>query len=665
MLKPLVTQFKVIGNGLSTLKEIKKSYDNLRSSFRKDDKKIGESFKKSTGRFGDFVKKIKSGTVKIGNYFKHISNKADSELSKIGDKGNSLLGVFGKLTAILSSGFVIKTTFDNATDLEMARTSIVAMRGEERANNLMNYGIDFANTTPFETSEVLNATKKLELRGLDPTKWLRGIGDMSAMLGKSLDQGVEAVLDAVTGEFERLKEFGLTSKMLREMFPTRFDTKGSITDIKGFVDDLMKYLQQKYKGGTQYLANTTKGMMSTLKGSLSSFGNMLFSGTETGQVLEKSPLWILREKVISPLIEKLNELKKDGTLKRWSDSFARGFEKIFDVGQKVFSFIWKYRKEIGALVVGYIEAKITMAIFTKSIILLVKWLTKGIRSLFGFKDLLFGIAMAVSTTITYIGFNLDKIKDKFYEVKLFLRELWEEIAKIPKGIFNEIIKLPEVLRKGLISILSEINKIVFNIFVNPILSAINKIKDFFNNFSIPKPLQKVMNWFKKDKESALNIAKDTTKNYKNNIINEVQKNYEINNIKENYKTSNISENNIIKNNLKENNTTKNNLNENIINRSNLNENNISKNIIKEKPIISIATPKIVPVLQNKNVPSTSNKEKTEKLKQDNYNNKTTISNIDRHSNNITININGATNPDEIRKIIERSIYERELRKGIR
>jgi hypothetical protein len=66
-------------------------------------------------------------------------------------------------------------------------------------------------TFPFD--ELIGGFIKLKARGLDPSgRALVAYGNASVALGKSLDQMVEAVADAIAGEFERLKEFGINAK---------------------------------------------------------------------------------------------------------------------------------------------------------------------------------------------------------------------------------------------------------------------------------------------------------------------------------------------------------------------------------------------------------------------------------------------------------------------
>jgi hypothetical protein len=68
----------------------------------------------------------------------------------------------------------------------------------------------FAASTPFQVSEITASFIKLQNRGITPTSnLLKQLGDLASSQGKGFDQITEAILDASTGEFERLKEFGI------------------------------------------------------------------------------------------------------------------------------------------------------------------------------------------------------------------------------------------------------------------------------------------------------------------------------------------------------------------------------------------------------------------------------------------------------------------------
>lgn len=124
---------------------------------------------------------------------------------------------------------------------------------------------DFAANTPFQLTEVTEAFIKLKNFGLDPSEAaLTSYGNTVSALGKPLEQLVEAVADAVTGEFERLKEFGIKSK--KEGDNVSFTFKGVTTTIKNSSQEIQKYLQDI--GNTDFAGAMTE-RMKTLDGAIS------------------------------------------------------------------------------------------------------------------------------------------------------------------------------------------------------------------------------------------------------------------------------------------------------------------------------------------------------------------------------------------------------------
>lgn len=69
-----------------------------------------------------------------------------------------------------------------------------------------------ASETPFSVDELTSSYLKLVNRGLQPSMAeMTKLGDLAASQGKSFDQLIEGVLDAGTGEFERMKELGISA----------------------------------------------------------------------------------------------------------------------------------------------------------------------------------------------------------------------------------------------------------------------------------------------------------------------------------------------------------------------------------------------------------------------------------------------------------------------
>ncbi|MCX2473583.1 hypothetical protein OQZ33_04480 [Pedobacter sp. MC2016-05] len=91
--------------------------------------------------------------------------------------------------------------------------------------------MDYAAQTPFGMQEATDSYIKLVNRGIVPTRdEMVKLGDLAASQGKSLDQLVEGLLDAQTGEFERLKEFGIRASKNGDMVSLSF--KGITKEVK-------------------------------------------------------------------------------------------------------------------------------------------------------------------------------------------------------------------------------------------------------------------------------------------------------------------------------------------------------------------------------------------------------------------------------------------------
>lgn len=126
----------------------------------------------------------------------------------------------------------------------------------------------FAAATPFTTEQAVKGFIKLKNLGLDPSeKAMKSYGNTSASMGKDLMQMVEAVADATTGEFERLKEFGIKTKVAGDQ--VKFTFAGVTTSVKNNSNEIQKYLinlgNTKFAGAMDLQAKTLGGVMSTLK----------------------------------------------------------------------------------------------------------------------------------------------------------------------------------------------------------------------------------------------------------------------------------------------------------------------------------------------------------------------------------------------------------------
>ena len=120
----------------------------------------------------------------------------------------------------------------------------------------------FAAETPYALEQSVNAFLKLKNLGLDPsTAAMRSYGNTASSMGKDIMQMVEAVADATTGEFERLKEFGIKASKSGEL--VTFTFHGLTTTVANSGAAIEKYLQAI--GNTQF-AGAMAAQMDTLNG---------------------------------------------------------------------------------------------------------------------------------------------------------------------------------------------------------------------------------------------------------------------------------------------------------------------------------------------------------------------------------------------------------------
>lgn len=194
-------------------------------------------------------------------------------------------GIFAGLTAFAASLSGLTSATRETEKLFAVLRNSVGNTGA--ALKIFNEIQQFAATTPFALNEVVGAFTKLQQRNFNPTiDQLRTIGDLAASQGKSIDQFVEAVLDAQTGEFERLKEFGIVARKEGDQVTATF--RGQSETFKLTSDNIKTYLLSL--GQLPGILGATDSVAATLDGSLSNmddnWGQLLATLGSSGGVLK-------------------------------------------------------------------------------------------------------------------------------------------------------------------------------------------------------------------------------------------------------------------------------------------------------------------------------------------------------------------------------------------
>jgi hypothetical protein len=151
--------------------------------------------------------------------------------------------VAGTALAAMGINSVVQDFLDVNTEAERYRGALVTITGDQKlAAQAFGAIEEIASNMPFTLDQSINAFVKMKNLGLDPTEEaLTSFGNTAAAMGKDMDQMIEAVADASTMEFERLKEFGIKAK--QEGDQVQFTFQGVTTTVAKESGEIVKFLE--------------------------------------------------------------------------------------------------------------------------------------------------------------------------------------------------------------------------------------------------------------------------------------------------------------------------------------------------------------------------------------------------------------------------------------
>lgn len=192
-----------------------------------------------------------------------------------------------------------------------------------------------AADTPASVAEWTQAYIKLVNRGITPTKEeLIQMGDIASSQGKDIDQFIEALLDAMTGENERLKEFGITASKNGET--TAFTFRGVTTEVQNTDQAIKNYILSL--GNMQGVQGAMATQMEELAGLESNLGDQMDAiYNKIGKKLEPAVKSFMGW--LGGSLGKLSSL-----LDSSSDSFQKQYDKVFALEEKVPDLIKRYNE---------------------------------------------------------------------------------------------------------------------------------------------------------------------------------------------------------------------------------------------------------------------------------------------------------------------------------
>jgi hypothetical protein len=169
-----------------------------------------------------------------------VGQEADQTATLLAGMGKALAGLAGVetlrsfATALASAGIAAQ---DMRSKLEFAAG------GAAEADRQMAILTETAAANGQGVAAMVDAYVRLKNLGLDPSRQaMEAYLNVSAASGKSLEQFVEAVADAATGEFERLKEFGIKASVEGDKVALRF--RGATRLIQNDARSIEEALQE-------------------------------------------------------------------------------------------------------------------------------------------------------------------------------------------------------------------------------------------------------------------------------------------------------------------------------------------------------------------------------------------------------------------------------------
>jgi hypothetical protein len=322
----------------------------------------------------------------------------DSKVNQANQSTGMLSGGFGKLKTVLARVFAVAAigafigkVVEARSEYEKFSAVLTNTFGSADVGaGALNMLSNFAAKTPYQLNELTGSFVKLVNRGFNPTfNEMTKLGDLASSQGKGFDQLTEALLDAQTGEFERLKEFGIKASKSGNMVSLSFKgvTKEVANNEVAIRNAIMAYGElDGVAGGMAAISETLGGKTSNLGDQWNMF--LVAVGGESGAIFTGA---------ISLMSTGLAFLTKH------LPHISKWFEILFAIMQPLVEAIKKFFQsfsglnDAGSMLSTFgdimIWVLVGVDIFTTGLTTLIGWLTP-------FSDVIMGV------TAAWMAFNL-------------------------------------------------------------------------------------------------------------------------------------------------------------------------------------------------------------------------------------------------------------------
>lgn len=200
---------------------------------------------------------------------------ATKDLDRLNAAGSGAAGSVAKLISALGLGVIIRDFFNVNREFQQLQAQLVTVTGSaEAAKPAFKFLEKFAEDTPFQLNEVVQAFTRLRSVGLDATSdSIKEFGDLAAANSKNLLDTIQGVISASFGEFETLKQYGIVARSMGDNVAITF--KGVTTTVKNssqaISEEVRRISRENFAGGMKRQMDTLGGVWSNLQDKVDAF----------------------------------------------------------------------------------------------------------------------------------------------------------------------------------------------------------------------------------------------------------------------------------------------------------------------------------------------------------------------------------------------------------
>ena len=207
-------------------------------------------------------------------------DEVNKKLGRTNATARSSVLTFGNLARVFAAvGFsrLIKGVIDTTRTFEDLRATLNANTGSvQETNDAFDMILKFTATTTFQIEQVTQAFIEFRRIGIKPTEaQLRGIGNVAAAQGQSIDQVANAIFKGGTTSIEQLQAMGFTAKTVGDQMTISFGQEGAVGSITETIDKSVEsVLGFVAKVGDLKFMDAIENRAKTLTGAISNLGDM-------------------------------------------------------------------------------------------------------------------------------------------------------------------------------------------------------------------------------------------------------------------------------------------------------------------------------------------------------------------------------------------------------